>query len=202
MNNFFMVCLVFLGIPLARAECAVTPPPITELQKTPKEYLTNPCRSDGFGAQFQSIIYYALYAELHDMEFIYTPFASLEHNYNNDVEFNRKKEELINFIGNFEVNTSLELQDKVTEEIFNIRYQFVETNLTACANTQILKKIKAAFRANKHVSDYFDGERLNIAVHIRRPNIHDSRIGGTDLPDHVYLKNIDRLRGIYTGLFH
>jgi hypothetical protein len=68
-----------------------------------------------------------------------------------------------------------------------------------------IKKIKKLFRANKNRADFFDEKYLNIAVHVRRPNAHDSRVYGTDTPDQVYIRLIEELRNKYffrNPLFH
>ena len=83
--------------------------------------------------------------------------------------------------------------------------QFFEQNLFACANNLSLKKIKKIFRANKNIVDYFDSEHFNIAIHVSRPNPHDNRVYGTDIPDDVYLTCINKLRAIYSSknpMFH
>ena len=161
--------------------------------------ITNSSIGDGFGAQFQTIIYTVIYAELNGIKFLYTPFKKMEHNYDNDINFLKKKEDLINFIGNFEINEDLILQSKMS------RPDFFEKNLTVCAESASLKKIKDLFRSNKNRDDYFADNNLNIAIHVRRPNAHDSRIAGTDTTDEIYLRIIDTLRGIYrlkSPLFH
>ena len=46
---------------------------------------------------------------------------------------------------------------------------------------------------------------MNIAIHIRRHNTHDSRIDGTNIPDDVFSNVINKLRDIYSSkkpLFH
>lgn len=166
------------------------------------EMITNPYRTDGFGAQFQTIIYSVIYAEMNHRKFRYTPFVCMEHNYGNDRDFIKKKEQLINFIGNFELN-----EDTYTPQNQSIidYINYFEQNLTECANSESLKKIKRIFRENKDKADYFDSRRFNIAIHIRRPNPHDSRIDGTDIPDSFYLRCINILREAYSSkcpLFH
>ena len=167
-----------------------------------QEIVTNPFRIDGFGAQFQTIIYSAIFAELNDLEFQYTPFKAMEHNYNNDPTFIQKKENFINFIGNFKINRDPSLQTKSSvEEVI----AFFESHLSQAANSATLKKIKALFRANKNRTNYFDDEHFHIAVHVRRHNAHDSRIAGTDTPDKVHLETIAYLRDVYAtekALFH
>jgi hypothetical protein len=167
-----------------------------------KEVVTNPLRNDGFGAQFQSVIMAAIYAELHDMEFVYSPFSTMEHNYDNDPSYLEKKEDLINFIGNFEINRDVALQSKFTPyDLVN----FFDANMPSCLNTLALKKIKRIFRENKDRAAYFNTDSFNVAVHVRRPNLHDSRVSGTDTPDEVYLRIIDSLRNVYKSeqpVFH
>ena len=167
-----------------------------------QEIITNPARSDGFGAQFQTVIYSAILAELSGKEFRYTPFKEMEHNYNNDPEFIQKKENLINFIGNFKINTDATIQAKTN--VGDV-ITFYERNLKECENSAALKRIKKIFRANKNKSDYFDDNHFHIAMHVRRPNAHDSRIAGADTPDQVHLDAMSHLRSVYSSkklLFH
>ncbi len=165
------------------------------------EIITNPSRSDGFGAQFQGLIYSVIYAELNGKEFLYTPFRSMEHNYDDDPHFLERKEQLINFIGNFEINENLDIQPPSHRTY----YEFFENNLPLCVSSNSLKKIKKVFRQNKNKSDYFDDDHLSIAIHVRRPNSHDNRTQGPDIPDEVYAKIIKFLRCSYASqnpLFH
>jgi hypothetical protein len=171
------------------------------LARRASEVVTNPFRADGFGAQFQSIIHTVIYAELNDKKFVYTPFRGMEHNYENEPDFLEKKERFINFIGNFEVNNVFSIQPRLTNEM----NKFFEDNLSRGANSCSLKRIKEVFRLNKDYKNFFKNENLNIAVHVRRPNPHDTRPEGCDIPDKVYLKIIDYLRDIYAWrrpLFH
>lgn len=165
-----------------------------------KQYVTSPERADGFGAQFQTIIYSAIYAELNNLEFVYTPFKNMEHNYDNDSEFILKKENLINFINNFEINDHNARRLGVHEVI-----QFFEINLNNCVKSAALGTIKKIFRSNKNRADYFDDEHFHIVVHVRRPNSHDCRLNGADTPDTTFLSIINKLRNIYASinpLFH
>jgi hypothetical protein len=127
----------------------------------------------------------------------------MEHNYDNDVDFLAKKEWLINFIDNFEINTDMRFAQSLGGRL--IHYEFFEANLALCAESQSLKKIKEVFRANKDRRNYFYNNNLNIAVHVRRPNQHDNRTDGPDVPDRVYIRAIELLRRNYSTqnpLFH
>lgn len=158
--------------------------------------VTNPARNDGFGGQFQTIIYSVIFAELCDMKFLYSPFRDMEHNYDNDPEFIQKKETLINFIGNFAINDDIQTQSAISAESY---VRFFENNLEPCVSSAALKRIKEIFRANKNIEDYFNPNEFNIAIHVRRPNPHDNRIQGTDTPDATFTGIIDSLREIYAS---
>jgi hypothetical protein len=164
--------------------------------------VTNPKRGDGFGAQFQSIVCTAMYAEVHGMKFVYTPFTAMEHNYDNDPDFLDKKEKLINFIDNFDVYRG---EPGVKKTDGGSLPEAFESNMVSYLNTDALKKIKRIFRENKNKQEYFDDRHFNIAVHMRRPNKHDIRLDGADTPDNVFVNIINKLRTLYSSknaLFH
>ncbi|MFA6066646.1 MAG: hypothetical protein WC707_05700 [Candidatus Babeliaceae bacterium] len=164
-----------------------------------EDVITNPQQADGFGSQFQAIISSVIYAELHNLTYVYTPFHMMEHNYDNADDFIAKKEQLINFIDNFESNKNYDAYSQISYKAF------VDANIAACAASESLKKIKKIFRANKNTHNYFNNQNFNIAIHIRRPNSHDNRISGANTPDNAFLYIIRRLRTIYAAknpLFH
>lgn len=167
-----------------------------------QEVVTNPYRTDGFGAQFQTILYSMIYAELNNCTFLYSPFIALEHNYDGDPAFLRKMEELANLIDHYPINEDLDFQKQQPQSEF---IRFFESHLVESLNTQSLKEAKRLFRLNKDPKKYFDDKRLNVAVHVRRPNSHDNRIEGADTPDAVYLNTIEMLRSelhAESPLFH
>jgi hypothetical protein len=163
-------------------------------------FITNSVVQDGFGSQFQNIIAAVLYAELNNKKYVYSPFKTMEHNYDKDPDFIAKKERFINFIDNFEINNGSYNVNT------NMNYKpFLDENVARCAQSPALKKIKTIFRGNKNTENYFNNNRVNIAIHIRRPNPHDNRTGGTDTPDRLFLDIINQLRVIYYSknpLFH
>lgn len=154
--------------------------------------ITNPIRSDGFGSQFQSIIFTAIYCELTDNEFVYTPFKSMEHNYDNDPDFIKKKEKLINFIGNFPMNCFIPVPENIKEiDLYTINNYF-ELNAQKCYESKTLQKIRWLFYENKNINK--DPNETYIAIHIRRPNKHDNRFDTSNIPDYIYLEIINKLR--------
>lgn len=170
-----------------------------------KTYITNPSFSDGFGSQFQTIIAAVIYAELNNYRFVYTPFQSMEHNYTNDPDFLAKKEKLINFIKHFKTIDAVKNNPNCIVNSAKPFKQFFDSNIKKCSKSKSLRRIKRIFRANKNIKDYFDDTKLNIAVHLRRPNAHDSRTAGANVPDTVFLNIINQLRLLYGSknpLFH
>jgi len=168
-----------------------------------REVIANMRRYDGFGAHMLEIITAVIYAELHDREFCYRPFDAMEHNYDNDPDFLAKKEKLLNFFDYFETfDEAVQKNYTIVSEFY---VPFFDENVEKCANSRPLKKIKKIFRANKNTKNYFKNKNFNIAVHIRRPNPHDNRIYGTDIPDDFYAEIINKLRAKYSSrnpLFH
>jgi hypothetical protein len=160
---------------------------------TPK-YVTNPARQDGFGAQLQGIIGYAVLAEMTGAKFVYTPFTSMEHNYINDPGFLSSKEKLINFVGNF---PTVDQYPGLISPVLGTEW-YCDNQIQQCAKSKILKKIKTVFRANKN-PDYFANGKFNIALHIRRPNSHDTRLAGADVPDQTFLNIMQSLQQQYIG---
>jgi len=157
------------------------------LSAAAEEVITNFCGSDGFGSQFQDIVSAVIFAEFNNKKFVYTPFKSMEHNYDNDPYFLIKKEWLINFIDNFELNTC-----GVQPIVQWYRHHF-DRHVVAYSKSEALKKIKKIFRANKP-KNWFDPDYFHVAVHIRRSNPHDCRVEGTTTPVHSYAQALDTLR--------
>jgi len=153
--------------------------------------LTNPKRTDGFGAQFQTIIGSFIYAQVHGLEFCYTPFEKMEHDYENDPDFLEKKEKLIGWKDHFPPLKDTAVAKSPQEIVYFMDH--VQWNRQPLA-VEALEKIKDIFWKGKH-------EPMKcIAVHIRRKNIHDSRDMGTQVPDAYFLKWIGEMKKDYPDL--
>tara|TARA_B100001175_G_scaffold312698_1_gene319123 strand:- start:2210 stop:2968 length:759 start_codon:yes stop_codon:yes gene_type:complete len=164
------------------------------------KYYTNPSSSDGFGAIYQLIIFYYLYIKINNLNYCYTPFKKMLHNYDNDENFENKLENLINFKNNFKINNN-----ELDIEVINHRdvYKLIQSDIDLFTNNIHMEHIKNIFRENKNV-DFFKNNKLNVAVHIRRPSPKDdTRIDGTDTPDRYFLDKIKHIRENYNNLlFH
>lgn len=160
--------------------------------------------SDGFGAQYQKIIQTYLFCKVHNLNFLYRPFNKIEHNYNNDIKFVDNIENLINLKRNIKnVNEHNNNQIKCLDFNSIIR-PFCENNIDNICNNIHLEFIKKCFWENKD-KNVFKNNKINIAVHVRRPNSHDNRKEGTNTPNKYYLNIINTIRNKYQNrelLFH
>lgn len=151
-------------------------------------YITNKCRTDGFGAQYQTIIFTMLFAHVSNLKFVYTPFCEMEHNYDNDPSFIEKKEMLINIKNTTESVNETNITDILDIDLPTI-YQTVENNLDFCLRSKSFELIKRAFfdgKKNPHIAK-------TASLHIRRPNPHDiGDYGYTD--DQYFMQAIKNIR--------
>ena len=154
------------------------------------EYYTNGQRTDGFGAIFQNIIFDILWIENHGYNYSFSPIASFDHNYENEIDFTEKLNSFMNMDFAFPENS---FDKKILP--FAHSYTFVQSNIDSMFSSESSKKIKAAFFADK--SRPFDLLHTHVAVHVRRPNLRDDRIEGANTPDSYYLRIINRLREDY-----
>jgi hypothetical protein len=166
--------------------------------------VTNCVRGDGFGAQYQNIIWAILYAEINNYDFYYTPFSSMEHNYDNDPNFLSKKENFINIINTFPSVLQLPTETNIKQlcgGLDGVDFNIIENNLTGCFNLPSFKKIKSALHMNK--KSVFKNNIINVAVHVRKQNSDDNHTLGV-CGDEYFLEMIDYIRNTYDGnkIFH
>ena len=94
------------------------------------KFYTSIKSNDGFGAQYQRIIQTYIYCKSINLNFVYEPLEIVEHNYDNDIEYNNKLETLMNLKNNItNVNTlgnvhNLDLSE--CNEIFDVSTADVE----------------------------------------------------------------------------
>jgi hypothetical protein len=166
--------------------------------KTNTEWFTNSQRTDGFGAIFQNIIFDILWAHHQGYNYSFSKITSFDHNYENEINFTETLNSFMNMGLAFPDNSF----DKKTIP-FTHSYAFVENNIDSMFSSEIYKKIKMAFFADK--SRPFDLSNTHVAVHVRRPNLRDNRIQGSNTPNSYYICIIKRLREDYKAkniIFH
>lgn len=170
-------------------------------------YFTVASRGDGFGAQFQGIIYNIMYIETNNKKFAYNPIKSMQHNYDNDTNFLDKVEKFMNLKNNY-INVASVPPRDLTYYGPTECYGAVESNFESCIQSESFKKIKRLFWVGK--KSVYNNGKINIAIHIRRSNavdvhIHDAGIRYS--PNAYYLNAIRIIRTKYINdrdklLFH
>jgi hypothetical protein len=153
---------------------------------------THEKRDDGFGGQYQAIITTYLYCKDNNLEYVYSPFIDVEHNYSNDFNFINKLEYLINLKDNIQNKN----ENSYVQELLggNIRPIF-ENNINKYCNSQNMQFIKDCFWKNKN-KNFFNNSKINISIHIRRENQHDNGRAGERVttPNAYYLSLMNIIR--------
>ena len=159
---------------------------------------------DGFGSQYQKKLQTYIYCKIHNMNFAYNKFKEVEHNYDNDIEYINKLEDLINLKENI-----LNLTDTMNYEYLDygsIVRPYFEENIDMCCQSEHMKFIKDCFWFNKD-RDFFKNGKFNVSVHIRRENYVDNGSAGDRVttPNSYYLGVMNLIREKYKEkdiLFH
>ncbi len=162
--------------------------------------------ADGFGAQYQRIITTYIFCKSNNLPFVYSPFKTIEHNYNNCPSFNEKKEELINLKKNI-TNVTKDNERFVTYLKFGeVVNPIFEKNIDVACHGEHMAFIKKCFWENKE-RDVFKNGKMNVAIHIRRNNEHDNGRAGdrVTVTDAYFLNVMNKIRTKYHNknlLFH
>ncbi len=169
-------------------------------------YYTNISYDDGFGSQYQKIIQTYIYCKMNNLSFAYTPLKYVEHNYNNDNKYNEKLEELMNL--KYKIQNRNNTMNINTLNFMNTVMPYLESNIDICCESKHMQFIKDCFWENKK-RDYFQNDKINVAIHIRRENSHDKgQAGGrATTPNSYYLNIMNQIREKYKDsnkkiLFH
>jgi hypothetical protein len=170
------------------------------------KYCTNIKCHDGFGSQYQKILQTYIFCKIHNLNFVYEPLEFVEHNYDNDIEYNNKLEKLMNLknnISNLTNDISIERLDYMTKVM-----PFFENNIDKCCKSEHMDFIKKCFWGNKDKSsNFFNNNKFNVAIHIRRENHIDKGLaaGRVTTPNSYYLNIMNIIREKYKDkeiLFH
>jgi hypothetical protein len=162
-------------------------------------------RVDGFGAQFQTIIQGIVITETDGNNYIHTPMKNMAHNYDNDPLFLSKIEDLMNIKNYYLKDSEKDSLKFINPHVFIEKF---ESNIDYYIESPSMKKIKTIFKKNKinyFINNYEN--KINVAVHIRRPNINDNRVSGTDTPNKYFINIMNKIREKYKNsnkplLFH
>ena len=122
---------------------------------------TNGVRDDGFGSQYLHLLLTYAFADLHNLEFRYTPMEYVEHNIGNDPNFIENLEKFIGFKKHLPLSGE---NDKTIKNFwfFNFRkmHRFADSNA--------LKKSREFFYEGKCKEQFLDPTFFNVVIHVRR----------------------------------
>lgn len=177
------------------------------------EYITNYKRSDGFGAQFQSVLWTLLWAEHTGKMLIYTDITDIDlittSGSIKDTVDENTLEEVVDYMGfnKYCINRK-DIPNDIPTPHFITAYKYVERHIDSIFKSPSFKKYKDFFYQNK--VNRFNREYLNIAVHIRKMGNFERennrfRSGTHDMADTYYLNLINTLRNKYSDkkvMFH
>ncbi len=146
--------------------------------------ITNDLRDDGFGAQYQSIIWTILFAEVKGDTFLYSDIVRMHNPEKDTSDFLEKAVRFMNIKGSY---PQVESVGGVTiyAPKWPYFYKEIEHEMERFHETASFQRIKSLYFKNK-VSP-FANDIINVAVHVRRPNKCNIRLDGSDTPDEYYL---------------
>lgn len=156
-------------------------------------------RHDGFGAQFQTIVYGILYAHYNNYEYVYRPIQRI--GIYTDPDFYKRINTYLNLEKYFTNYYLIEDKSSITVADFGITRSIVENNIDILLESTAMKQLKNIFWENKSTNVYEN--KNNIAIHIRRHNKHDF-INGELRPYnsleyyHNIIKNLRRIYNHFT----
>ena len=175
-------------------------------------------RSDGFGAQFQNIIFDILFTSAMTPHVQYVFPSNIEpmqfeHNYNQDPDFAARMIRFMNLDAVFCVAPPIGPPIRVNRYKGTETYAFCEANLTRLLETDIFKLIKRMFFENK-VSPYDNNNNnnnsnsnnsnnafYNVAVHVRNHSPQDMRIHKrTNESAQYYIRVMRHIISSYKGI--
>jgi hypothetical protein len=132
-------------------------------------------RDDGFGSQFQNIISTILYAKFNNMEYVHFPIKTMAHNYDEDPDFLDIIEETMNISKKYRRDKDLKKKEKqkVISKLWMKRE--MDNNIDKYLKSKELKDIKKNYFKNKcGKKQFFNINKVNVAIHVRNLNSHDT----------------------------
>lgn len=156
--------------------------------------ITNDLREDGFGAQYQSILWTVLFAEVKGDTFLYSDIPRMHNPSDDEKTFLQKATDTMNIKGNY---PQVESVGGITiyAPKWPYFYKEIEHDMERFHDSISFNRLKYFYYINK--KSPFSSDVINIAVHVRRPNKCDVRIEGTDTPDEYYLNCMELIKQKY-----
>jgi FkbM family methyltransferase len=166
--------------------------------------VTQSYRTDGFGAQFQSLLWTLLWAENNEKIFTYSDVGHIDLISNSgtikDTEFENTLDEALDYMS---IRQNYPRADSGVESIpYTLAYSFVEANIDTVFNSASFHRFKEFFYLSKNSP--FDTSYTHVAVHIRKLGNFERennrfRPGTHDVPNTYYLDMMNRVRSEHSG---
>jgi FkbM family methyltransferase len=156
--------------------------------------LTNDLRYDGFGAQYQSLIWTILFTELKGDTFLYSDIREM-HNPTNDMkQYIENAVKTMNLKHHYPDVTSVG-KVPIYAPKWPYFYGEIEQDIEKFHTSDSFAKIKSFYYENK--TNPFDTAYLNVAVHVRRPVSWDIGTLGNKTPDLYYISVMAAIQQMY-----
>ncbi len=179
-------------------------------------FITCAGRDDGAGAQIHGVLSTVLYAHENQIKYVHTPFQKISHNYDNDLDWEKNWENFINLGANQLFIDEIDLQDlNIVRFNLNDRIHIEPKEQTLyvvphCHDgdwdpnkyLKLTSEIYYNFNNSSYkIHSYFDPNKLNIAVHLRRGDVKINNIYFPRYTDNsVYRNIITQIGGIMTEI--
>jgi hypothetical protein len=169
-------------------------------------YITCTGKRDGAGAQSLAIMSTILFAEANQIKYLHTPFANIQHNYENDIYWEKKWEDFFNLgMGELRIgNEGLRIVDEISvdEDPFRIKkrantlfvvrhchdYADLFPNRYSRIRENFVEKYYASSKSEYELNYYI--KKVNVAIHLRRGDVNGSNQFRDKFTDNKYVFRI------------
>lgn len=158
--------------------------------------ITNDLRDDGFGAQYQSILWTILFSEVNGHEYLYNRIFRMDNDTNDTKKYIQDAEVFMNIRNNY---TPIEVVYKREDQtVYAMKVPFffkeIEKNMELYHSSPSFEKLQRLYFEKKQSP--FDDQHIHIAVHIRRPTKFDVSDIGSKVPNTYFtsiMKNLQEM---------
>jgi hypothetical protein len=154
-------------------------------------FCTSEPRDDGFGGQFQNILWDILYSETNGYKYVFIPPKKIDHNYTNNSNYIRRLIDYMSVEERYGIHT-IPVDTPLHINIRSYIYEVIQNNMELYHSGPIFERYQSDFFSSKKTP--YDSKYFHVAVHIRRFNKCDVGDWGAKTPNTYYLKMINKVR--------
>lgn len=165
--------------------------------------LTNDLRGDGFGAQYQSILWSIIFAEVNGHTFFYSNIETMNNGLHTDTKFIEDAVKCMNVKGNYpDVHDVAKVAPPHDLTVYALKwpyfYKEIEHDMERFHSSESFTRVKNLFYKGKESP--FDDKHFHVAVHIRKLVKYD-KVFETDtrsLDDSYYINCMEAIQHTYS----